>query len=178
MVDSGRDYDFIVIGSGFGGSVAAHRLTEKATASRSWKIGLPLERGGFPKPTAAHLALVLAGPRLALRGFFDMEFRHVVILHGCAVVAVRYLRRRHGGVAPRPPSRRLMGTAWLTGRRNAGLTSERRHPHVGDRKHASWPRRPFPRTGSRSGRSRPHLLPHQGRHLPGAGRRGPGETYT
>jgi len=27
--DTSRDFDFIVIGSGFGGSVAAHRLTEK-----------------------------------------------------------------------------------------------------------------------------------------------------
>ena len=29
MPDTKHDFDFIVIGSGFGGSVAAHRLTEK-----------------------------------------------------------------------------------------------------------------------------------------------------
>jgi cholesterol oxidase len=41
-----HDYDAIVVGSGFGGSVVAHRL---ATAERPWKVGL-LERGRSYQP--------------------------------------------------------------------------------------------------------------------------------
>ena len=79
------DFDFIVIGSGFGGSVAAHRLTEKG-----YRVGvMEMGRRWTPEnmPTTNWLLWRwIWRPRLALRGFFNIRlFRHVVILHGCAV---------------------------------------------------------------------------------------------
>ena len=85
MADSGRDYDFIVIGSGFGGSVAAHRLTEKGYRVAVMEMGRRWNAEDFPK-TNWFIWRWFWRPRLALHGFFNMEFfRHVVILHGCAV---------------------------------------------------------------------------------------------
>ncbi|OQY49204.1 MAG: cholesterol oxidase [Anaerolineaceae bacterium 4572_78] len=79
------DFDFIVIGSGFGGSVSAHRLTEKG-----YKVGV-IEKGkryrpkDFPK-TNWHLKKFLWFPQLSLHGFFQMTlFSHVWILTGVGV---------------------------------------------------------------------------------------------
>lgn len=79
------DFDFIVIGSGFGGSVAAHRLTEKGYRVGVMEMGRRWSASDFPK-TNWKIWRWIWRPGLALRGFFNMQFfRHVVILHGCAV---------------------------------------------------------------------------------------------
>src|SRR5690606_32052586 len=76
------DFDFIVVGSGFGGSVSALRLTEKG-----YRV-LMLEKGGelgpaqFPK-TNWNLKRWLWLPVLGWRGLFQMSFfRHVTVLSG------------------------------------------------------------------------------------------------
>jgi cholesterol oxidase len=85
MSDSKWDFDFIVIGSGFGGSVTAHRLTEKGYRVAVMEMGRRWTAKDLP-PTNWLLWRWIWRPKLALRGFFNMEpFRHVVILHGCAV---------------------------------------------------------------------------------------------
>lgn len=78
-------YDYIIIGSGFGGSVSALRLSEKG-----YKV-LVIEKGkwwkpeGFPK-TNWNLRKWLWLPSLRLFGFFKMTFmRHVGILSGVGV---------------------------------------------------------------------------------------------
>jgi cholesterol oxidase len=79
------DFDFIVIGSGFGGSVSAHRLTEKG-----YKVAV-MEMGRRWTPETLPLSSWsihrwLWRPKLGLRGFFNMRFfRHATIFHGCAV---------------------------------------------------------------------------------------------
>lgn len=79
------DFDFIVIGSGFGGSVSAHRLVEKG-----YKVGV-MEMGRRWTPdllprSSWSLRRWLWRPKIGLRGFFNMRFfRHVTIFHGCAV---------------------------------------------------------------------------------------------
>jgi cholesterol oxidase len=85
MPDSSRDFDFIVIGSGFGGSVAAHRLTEKGYRVAVMEMGRRWTPETLPR-TSWQLWRWIWRPRLALRGFFNIRpFRHVMILHGCAV---------------------------------------------------------------------------------------------
>lgn len=79
------DFDFIVIGSGFGGSVSAHRLTEKGYRVAVMEMGRRWTAADYPE-TSWSLHRWFWRPKLALRGFFNMRFfRHVTILHGCAV---------------------------------------------------------------------------------------------
>ncbi|MBZ5646936.1 MAG: GMC family oxidoreductase [Acidobacteriia bacterium] len=79
------DFDFIVIGSGFGGSVAAHRLTEKGYRVAVMEMGRRWEADDFPRTSWA-IHRWFWRPKLGLRGFFNMRFfKHVTILHGCAV---------------------------------------------------------------------------------------------
>lgn len=85
MTGSDRDFDFIVIGSGFGGSVTAHRLTEKGYRVAVIEMGRRWTPENLPRSNWI-LWRWFWRPRLALRGFFNIEiFRHVLILHGCAV---------------------------------------------------------------------------------------------
>ena len=79
------DFDFIVVGSGFGGSVAAHRLTEKGYRVAVMEMGRRWRAEDLPR-TSWQIWRWIWRPKLALRGFFNIEpFRHVMILHGCAV---------------------------------------------------------------------------------------------
>ena len=79
------DFDFIVVGSGFGGSVAAHRLTEKGYRVAVFEMGRRWPPEDLPR-TNWSLHRWFWRPKLALRGFFNMRFfKHVTILHGCAV---------------------------------------------------------------------------------------------
>jgi len=79
------DFDFIVIGSGFGGSVSALRLTEKGYRVAVMEMGRRWTAENLP-PSSWYLHRWFWRPSLALRGFFGMRyFRHVTILHGCAV---------------------------------------------------------------------------------------------
>lgn len=79
------DFDFIVVGSGFGGSVTAHRLTEKGYRVAVMEMGRRWTPANLPR-TSWSLHRWFWRPSLALRGFFSMRFfRHVTILHGCAV---------------------------------------------------------------------------------------------
>lgn len=79
-------YDYVVIGSGFGGSVSALRLSEKG-----YKV-LVIEKGkwfdkkeDFPK-TNWNLRKWMWYPKLGLKGMFQLHFfRHVAVLNGVAV---------------------------------------------------------------------------------------------
>ena len=79
------DFDYIVVGSGFGGSVTALRLSEKGYRVGVMEMGRRWTPENLPE-TSWSLHRWFWRPSLALRGFFSMRyFRHVTILHGCAV---------------------------------------------------------------------------------------------
>jgi cholesterol oxidase len=74
-----------VVGSGFGGSVAAHRLVEKGYRVAVMEMGRRWRREDFPR-TSWSLHRWFWRPKLGLRGFFNMRFfRRATIFHGCAV---------------------------------------------------------------------------------------------
>ncbi len=79
------DFDYIIVGSGFGGSVSALRLTEKGYRVGVMEMGRRWRPEDLPK-TSWSFRRWFWRPYLGLRGFFNMRFfRHVTILHGCAV---------------------------------------------------------------------------------------------
>jgi cholesterol oxidase len=78
-------YDFVIIGSGFGGSVSALRLTEKGYRVLVVEKGRRIATGDFAENNR-DLKRWMWKPSLGLRGIFQMSFlRHVTILHGVGV---------------------------------------------------------------------------------------------
>jgi cholesterol oxidase len=80
-----HDHDFIVIGSGFGGSVSALRLVEKGYDVLLLEKGGALEERDFPR-TNWNLRRWLWAPLLGWRGPFQMRFfRHLTAFSGVGV---------------------------------------------------------------------------------------------
>ena len=87
MEESGArpDYDWIVIGSGFGGSVAALRLAEKGYRVAVLECGRRYRDQDYAK-SAWNLRRYFWMPRLGLRGIFRMTaFKDVFIVSGSGV---------------------------------------------------------------------------------------------
>lgn len=84
-IPQGTHFDFIIIGSGFGGSVSALRLCEKGYRVLVIEKGRRWNTNEFPK-TNWELQRWLWMPQAGLRGFFKMSFfRHVTIFSGVGV---------------------------------------------------------------------------------------------
>jgi len=80
-----RQYDWIIIGSGFGGSVSAHRLTQKGYKVLVIEKGRRFKPDDFPK-TNWNLRRWMWNPAIGLKGFFQMSFlKHMTVLHGVGV---------------------------------------------------------------------------------------------
>src|SRR3954463_12025279 len=79
------DYDWIVVGSGFGGSVAALRLAEKGYRVGVLECGRRYEDEDFAESTWSFRRYYWM-PRLGMRGIFRMTiFKDVFIVSGSGV---------------------------------------------------------------------------------------------
>jgi len=80
-----RDYDVIVIGSGFGGSVAALRLTEKGYRVAVLEAGRRFEDADFPR-TSWNARRFFWAPKLGCLGIQRIHLlRNVLVLAGAGV---------------------------------------------------------------------------------------------
>lgn len=80
-----RDFDVVIIGSGFGGSVSALRLTEKNYRVAVLEAGRRFSDKDFPK-TSWRLSKFLFAPRLGLRGIQRIHaLPDVLVLAGAGV---------------------------------------------------------------------------------------------
>ena len=108
-----KSYDYVIIGSGFGGSVSALRLSEKG-----YKV-LVIEKGKWWKPEDFpknnwHLRKWLWLPFFRFFGFFKMTFlRHVGILSGVGVGGGSLV---YANTLPRPKKQFFETGSW------AGIT--------------------------------------------------------
>ena len=85
------DADFVIIGSGFGGSVSALRLVQKGYRVLVLEKGRRLGAADFPE-TNWDLKRWLWMPQLGMRGLFKMTFlRHVTALSGFALTPDKQL---------------------------------------------------------------------------------------
>jgi cholesterol oxidase len=81
----GYDYDWLVVGSGFGGSVSALRLAEKGYSVGVLECGKRFRDEDFPKSTW-DLRRYFWAPRIGLRGIFRLTtFKDVTVVSGCGV---------------------------------------------------------------------------------------------
>ncbi|WP_052397401.1 GMC oxidoreductase [Streptomyces sp. NRRL F-5123] len=85
VADDGFDYDVVVIGSGFGGSVAALRLTEKGYTVGVLEAGRRFARGELPR-NSWDLRNYLWAPALGLYGIQRIHvLGNVLVLAGAGV---------------------------------------------------------------------------------------------
>ena len=96
------DYDWLVIGSGFGGSVSALRLAEKGYKVGVLEAGRRFEDDDFAKSTW-NLRRYLYAPAIGLRGILRFYiFKDVVILAGAGVGGGSLVYANTLYVPPRP----------------------------------------------------------------------------
>ncbi len=80
-----HDYDYLIIGSGFGGAVSALRLAEKGYRVLVLEKGKRLTEKDFPR-TNWNLKRWLWFPVLRFFGFFKLTpFRHITVMSGVGV---------------------------------------------------------------------------------------------
>jgi cholesterol oxidase len=87
MADGHEDFDFdwLVVGSGFGGSVSALRLAEKGYSVGVLECGRRFADHEFPSSTA-DLRRYFWNPRLGMKGIFRLTtFKDVSVVSGCGV---------------------------------------------------------------------------------------------
>lgn len=102
-------YDYIIIGSGFGGSVSALRLSEKGYKVLVIEKGKWWKNEDFPK-TNWNLKKWLWLPGLRLFGFFKITFlRHVCILSGVGVGGGSLV---YANTLPRPKNKFFESGSW------------------------------------------------------------------
>lgn len=103
------DQDFLIVGSGFGGSVAGLRLVERGARVLMLEKGPRFEADDFAR-TAWNLRRWLWRPRLGLRGPFKMTFlRHLTALSGVGVGGGSLV---YGGVLQEPRNGFFTAPSW------------------------------------------------------------------
>lgn len=106
---SEKIYDYVIIGSGFGGSVSAMRLTEKGYSVLILERGKRFEDKDFPKSNW-NLFKYLWLPALRFHGFFEMTFMNgLLAFHGSGVGGGSLV---YGNVLIEPDERLFSAPSW------------------------------------------------------------------
>ncbi len=109
MGSEGFDYDWLVIGSGFGGSVSALRLAQKGYSVGVLECGRRFEDADFAR-SAWDVRRFYWLPRLGLRGSLRMSvFKDMAILSGAGVGGGSLV---YSGVHYRPPASFFSDPQW------------------------------------------------------------------
>ena len=102
-------YDYVIIGSGFGGGVSAMRLTEKGYSVLVLERGKRFEDKDFPKSNW-NLPRYLWLPALRFHGFFEMTFMNgLLAFHGSGVGGGSLV---YGNALVEPDDRLFASPSW------------------------------------------------------------------
>jgi cholesterol oxidase len=102
-------YDYVIIGSGFGGSVSAMRLTEKGYSVLVLERGKRYRSQDFPKSNW-NIWKFLWLPALRCHGIFEMTFMNgLLALHGAGVGGGSLM---YGNVLLEPDDRLFAASSW------------------------------------------------------------------
>ncbi|MER7106913.1 GMC family oxidoreductase [Streptomyces sp. NPDC000229] len=111
MTATAFDYDVLVIGSGFGGSVTALRLTEKGYRVGVLEAGRRFDDADFPR-TSWHVRDYLFAPRLGCTGILRMTLLgDVLVLTGAGVGGGSL---GYAGTLYEPPAAFYEGSHWAS----------------------------------------------------------------
>jgi len=106
------DFDFVIVGSGFGGSVSALRLSEKGYRVAVLEMGKRWAASDFPK-TNWNVRKYLWMPKLGLHGIQQMTvLEHVVVLHGAGVGGGSLV---YANTLVTPPEKVFRSASWPEG---------------------------------------------------------------
>ena len=109
FVEDGAHFDFVVVGSGFGGSVSALRLAEKGYSVLVVEKGRRLTADDFPR-TNWNLRRYFWFPLLGFRGLFKMTFfRYLTAFSGVGVGGGSLV---YGNTLPIPPDAFFRAPSW------------------------------------------------------------------
>ena len=104
-----QHYDWVIVGSGFGGSVSAHRLTQKGYKVLVIEKGRRFAPEDFPK-TNWDLKRWMWNPSIGLKGIFKMSFlKHMTVLHGVGVGGGSLV---YANTLPTPKSEFFQSGSW------------------------------------------------------------------
>ncbi|MDO9129845.1 MAG: GMC family oxidoreductase [Anaerolineales bacterium] len=104
-----KTYDYVIIGSGFGGSVSAMRLTEKGYSALVLERGKRFEDKDFPKSNW-NIWKFLWLPALRCHGIFEMTFMNgLLALHGSGIGGGSLM---YGNVLLEPDDRLFAAPSW------------------------------------------------------------------
>ena len=121
-----NDYDWIVVGSGFGGSVSALRLVEKGYRVGVLECGKRFRDEDFPESTW-DLRRYFWAPRMGMRGIFRLTpFKDVSVSAAAESAAAASAMPTRSTCPPRTSSRIRSGATSTTGRRRSPPTTPRR----------------------------------------------------
>jgi len=106
-----QHYDWVIIGSGFGGSVSAYRLTQKGYNVLVLEKGRRFADDDFPKNNW-DVKRWMWNPALGLKGIFQMSFmKHMTVLHGVGVGGGSLV---YANTLPTPKSAFFESGSWST----------------------------------------------------------------
>ncbi|MBU2610423.1 MAG: GMC family oxidoreductase [Chloroflexi bacterium] len=104
-----KTYDYVIIGSGFGGSVSAMRLTEKGYSVLVLERGKRYGNKDFPKSNW-NIWKFLWLPALGCHGIFEMTFMNgLLALHGSGIGGGSLM---YGNVLLEPDDRLFAASSW------------------------------------------------------------------
>ena len=134
-MNTSYDFDCVVMGSGFGGSVSACRLTEKGYSAGVMEMGKRWKVEDFPKSDWDADRFIWR-PGMGLHGFYNMRpFRHVVVMCDSALLVPSPKVWKRGSWVGLKDWKQVMSQHYAAAERMLGITGHEWCPSTSAKGH-------------------------------------------